>query len=112
VRLAHHQFRDPGGVYILAVALATGLVLLPGAPLNVIILGVQVLAGIMLPSAIVFLNLLLNGKQVLNGPHGSQFLNKPWNNFVNWVIIIALFAMSGLLAAQVLLPQFFPSSGS
>jgi Mn2+/Fe2+ NRAMP family transporter len=105
------SFRDAPGfysIYILAVALAAGLVLLPGAPLNVIILGVQVLAGIMLPSAIVFLNLLLNDKQVLSGPHGSQFLNKPWNNVVNWVIITVLFVMSGLLAAQVLLPSYFP----
>ena len=97
-------------VYILAVALAASMVLIPGAPLNVVILGVQVLAGIMLPSAIVFLNLLLNDKQVLSGPHGDKFLNKPWNNLVNWVIIIALFVMSALLTAQVLLPSYFPSS--
>lgn len=105
------RFSDaPGfyGVYTAAIALAIGLVLIPGAPLNVIILGVQVLAGIMLPSAIVFLNLLLNDKQVLSGPRGSRFLNKPWNNVVNWTIIIALFVMSGLLAAQVLLPTYFP----
>jgi Mn2+/Fe2+ NRAMP family transporter len=98
------------GVYIVAVACAIGVVLIPNAPLNVVILGVQVLAGIMLPSAIVFLNLLLNDKQVLSEPRGSQFLNRPWNNVVNWVIIIALFIMSGLLAAQVLLPGYFPSS--
>jgi Mn2+/Fe2+ NRAMP family transporter len=107
------KFKDAPGfyaVYIGAVMLAVGVVLIPGAPLNVVILGVQVLAGIMLPSAIVFLNLLLNDKQVLRGPHGSQFLNKPWNNVVNWVIIIALFVMSGLLAVQVLLPDFFPAS--
>ena len=99
-------------VYIVAIALAAGLVLLPGAPLNVIILGVQVLAGIMLPSAIVFLNLLLNDRQVLTGPHGSHFLNKAWNNVVNWVIITILFVMSGLLAAQVLLPGYFPTGAS
>lgn len=98
------------GVYIAAITLAIVLVLIPGAPLNVIILGVQVLAGIMLPSAIVFLNLLLNDKEVLSGPHGRQFLNKRWNNVVNWTIIVALFIMSGLLAAQVLLPDYFPSS--
>jgi hypothetical protein len=56
------------------------------------------------------LNLLLNGKEVLSGPRGSKFLNKPWNNVVNWTIIIALFVMSGLLTAQVPLPQCFPAS--
>ncbi len=50
------------GFYIAAVAAAAGIVLIPRAPLQLIILGVQVLAGIMLPSAIIFLNLLLNDK--------------------------------------------------
>jgi Mn2+/Fe2+ NRAMP family transporter len=45
------KFKDAPGfyiIYIIAVALAVGVVLIPGAPLNVVILGVQVLAGIML----------------------------------------------------------------
>ncbi len=70
------KFKDAPGFYAVyrgAVMLAVGVVLIPGASLNVIILGVQALAGIMLPSAIVFLNLLLNDKQVLRGLHGSQF---------------------------------------
>ena len=45
--------------YIACVGLAAAIVLIPGAPLQLIILGVQVLAGIMLPSAIIFLQLLL-----------------------------------------------------
>ena len=86
--------------------LAAGLVLIPRAPLQLIILGVQVLAGIMLPSAIIFLQLLLNDKELL----GEQYANKPWNNWVNWTIIIVLFALSLILAAQVVAPNLFPSS--
>jgi Natural resistance-associated macrophage protein len=41
--------------YVVCVGLAAPIVLIPGAPLELIILGVQVLAGIMLPSAIIFL---------------------------------------------------------
>ena len=92
------------GMYLLSVAAAAGLVLIPRAPLQLIILSVQVLAGIMLPSAIVFLQLLLNDKEML----GAEFANKPWNNVVNWTIIIVLFALSLVLAAQVMAPQFFP----
>jgi hypothetical protein len=58
------------------IAAAAGIVLIPRAPLQLIILGVQVLAGVILPSAIIFLQLLLNDKEVL----GDQFANKPWNN--------------------------------
>ena len=92
--------------YVACVALAAGLVLIPRAPLQLIILGVQVLAGIMLPSAIIFLQLLLNDKELL----GEQYVNKTWNNWVNWTIIIVLFALSLILAAQVVAPNLFPSS--
>lgn len=78
--------------------------LIPRAPLQLIILSVQVLAGIMLPSAIIFLQLLLNDKQLL----GEEFVNKRWNNIVNWTIIIVLFALSLILAAQVVAPNLFP----
>jgi hypothetical protein len=36
-------------------------------------------------------------------------VNRPWNNSINWTIIIVLFALSLLLAAQVILPNLFPS---
>jgi Mn2+/Fe2+ NRAMP family transporter len=91
-------------VYVLCVAAAAGLVLIPRAPLQLIILGVQVLAGVMLPSAIIFLQLLLNDKELL-GEHA----NKPWNNWVNWTIIVVLFALSLILAAQVAAPKLFPA---
>ena len=91
--------------YALFVLAAAGIVLIPQAPLQLIILGVQVLAGIMLPSAIIFLQLLLNDKELL----GKQFVNKPWNNWVNWTIILLLFALSIVLALQVLFPHLFPS---
>jgi Mn2+/Fe2+ NRAMP family transporter len=93
-------------VYAAGVALAAAIVLIPGAPLQLIIIGVQVLAGIMLPSAIIFLQLLLNDKEVL----GGEYANKPWNNWVNWSIILTLFVLSLILAAQVIAPRLFPGS--
>jgi Mn2+/Fe2+ NRAMP family transporter len=92
--------------YVVCVGLAAAIVLIPRAPLQLIILSVQVLAGIMLPSAIIFLQLLLNDKEVL----GEQYVNKPWNNYVNWTIIIVLFTLSLILAAQVVAPNLFPQT--
>ncbi len=94
------------GVYAICVMAAAGIVLIPRAPLQLIILSVQVLAGLMLPSAIVFLQLLLNDKEVL----GDRFTNRPWNNLVNWSIVILLFVLSVLLAAQVAFPHLFPNA--
>lgn len=91
--------------YAVCVAAAAGLTLIPGAPLQTIILSVQVLAGIMLPPAIVFLQLLLNDHEML----GARFANRTWNNWVNWTVITVLFALSLVLAVQVLLPGVFPA---
>ena len=88
------------GIYALSVLAAAGLVLIPRAPLQLIILSVQVLAGLMLPSAIVFLQLLLNDREML----GDRFVNKRWNNIVNWSIVVLLFVLSLLLAVQVAAP--------
>ena len=88
--------------YAVCTAAAAGLTLIPGAPLQDIILWVQVLAGIMLPAAIVFLQLLLNDHAML----GARFVNRPWNNVVNWLVIVVLFCLSFLLAARALLPAW------
>ncbi len=88
--------------YAVCTGAAAGLTLIPGAPLQAIILWVQVLAGIMLPAAIVFLQLLLNDHEML----GARFVNRPWNNLVNWVVIALLFGLSFVLAARALLPAW------
>jgi Mn2+/Fe2+ NRAMP family transporter len=105
------KFREAPGFYLTyigATVAAASVVLIPRAPLQVIIIGVQVLAGVMLPSALVFLQILLNDKELL----GEQFVNRPWNNRINWVIIALMFALSAVLAAQVLLPGLFPASAA
>lgn len=89
-------------VYAVGVLLAAAIVLIPDAPLQTIIVSVQVLAGLILPSAIVFLQLLLNDKEIL-----GEYVNKPWNNWINWTVIVILFALSFTLAVQVILPGVF-----
>jgi NRAMP (natural resistance-associated macrophage protein)-like metal ion transporter len=74
------------------VVLAAGIVLIPGAPLGVITVAVQALAGILLPSATVFLLLLCNDREVL-GP----WVNRMWLNAVAFVIVSILFMMSLIL---------------
>jgi Mn2+/Fe2+ NRAMP family transporter len=103
LQLPFKQARGFYFTYVASVALAAAIVLIPRVPLQLIILGVQVLAGIMLPSAIIFLELLLNDKELL-----GDYVNKRWNNIVNWTIIIVLFALSLILAAQVVAPNLFP----
>ena len=106
----HKKVREAPGfyaTYIACVGAAAAIVLLPHVPLQLVIISVQVFAGLILPSAIIFLQLLLNDRELL----GDRWVNKPWNNYINWTIIVVLFALSLLLAAQVMLPNLF-NSGS
>jgi Mn2+/Fe2+ NRAMP family transporter len=89
--------------YIACVGAAAVIVLIPHLPLQLVIISVQVFAGLILPSAIIFLQLLLNDRELL----GDRWVNRPWNNYINWTIIVVLFALSLLLAVQVILPNLF-----
>jgi NRAMP (natural resistance-associated macrophage protein)-like metal ion transporter len=96
----HRSFRDAKffyGVFSAMVVLAAGIVIIPGAPLGVITTGVQALAGVLLPSATVFLLLLCNDRDVL-GP----WVNRPWLNVVAGVIISVLLMMSLVLMITTL----------
>ncbi len=88
------------GSFALLVAVSAGLVLIPGAPLGLITEGVQALAGVLLPSAIVFLLLLCNDRDVL-GP----WVNRPWLNAVSSVIVAVLVVLSVVLMVTTLFPS-------
>jgi Mn2+/Fe2+ NRAMP family transporter len=99
----HRGFSDAKQFYFsytAMVALAAGIVLIPGAPLGLITTAVQALAGLLLPSASVFLLLLCNDREVL-GP----WVNRPWLNWVAGLIVGILLLLSGILMATTLFPH-------
>jgi Mn2+/Fe2+ NRAMP family transporter len=98
----HHGFgkaRLFHGSYAAMVTLAAVIVLTPGAPPGTITTAVQALAGVLLPSATVFLLLLCNDKAVL-GP----WTNPTWLNALASAIIGVLVILSAILTATVLFP--------
>ncbi|MGH9096041.1 MAG: divalent metal cation transporter, partial [Acidimicrobiales bacterium] len=99
----HRGFREAKPFYLSytgMVVVAAGIVLIPKAPLGLITTSVQALAGLLLPSAAVFLLLLCNDREVL-GP----WVNPKWLNAVASVIIGILLILSGTLMATTLFPH-------
>jgi len=86
--------------YTVMVVLAAAITLLPGAPLGLITTSVQALAGLLLPSASVFLLLLCNDPQVL-GP----WVNPRWLNLLAASIVAVLLLLSAILMATTLFPD-------
>jgi NRAMP (natural resistance-associated macrophage protein)-like metal ion transporter len=99
----HRSWRDAKlfyGLFSGLIAAAAVIVLIPGAPLGVITEAVQALAGVLLPSASVFLLLLCNDREVL-GP----WRNPPWLNVLASVIVATLVLLSLILMATTVFPN-------
>jgi NRAMP (natural resistance-associated macrophage protein)-like metal ion transporter len=90
------------GAYFVMLLSAGAVVLIPGAPLVTITMFVQVVAVTLLPSALVFLLLLLNDKPLM-----GEHVNTPAQNIANWAIVIVVAIMSTLLGVQTLFPELF-----
>jgi Mn2+/Fe2+ NRAMP family transporter len=96
----HRTFKEAKPFYASYSAMivaAAAIVLIPRAPLGLITVAVQALAGILLPSASVFLLLLCNDREVL-GP----WMNPRWLNVLASFIIGVLLVLSGTLVVTTL----------
>jgi Mn2+/Fe2+ NRAMP family transporter len=85
--------------YAALIGLSATVVLIPGAPLGLITQGVQALAGVLLPSATVFLVLLCNDKAVL-GPWVNTLRQNIVAGGIVWVLV--------LLSLSLTAATFFP----
>jgi Mn2+/Fe2+ NRAMP family transporter len=88
--------------YFAMLLSAGAVVLIPGAPLVLITLFVQVIAVTLLPAALVFLILLLNDKKTM-----GKYANTVWQNVVCGFIVVVIVILSTLYGVSVLFPNLF-----
>ena len=86
--------------YIFVLVLAGTVVLIPGAPLVLITLFVQVIAVTLLPAALVFLILLLNDKETM-----GEYRNTVFQNIANVGITAMIILVSTLYGISALFPN-------
>lgn len=99
----HRKLHEAKAFYAVFTGILIGsavIVLIPGSPLGLITVGVQVLAGVLLPSATLFLLLLCNDREVL-GP----WVNGPGMNLFTVGVIAVLVVLSLVLTSAVLFPE-------
>ena len=99
----HRKVHEAKAFYGIFIAILLGsaiIVVIPGSPLGLLTVGVQVLAGVLLPSATVFLLLLCNDRHVL-GP----WVNGVGRNLFTAAVIAVLVILSLVLTAAVLFPN-------
>ncbi|MCX6001398.1 MAG: divalent metal cation transporter, partial [Chloroflexi bacterium] len=88
--------------YFITLLGAGAVVMIPGAPLVLITLFVQVIAVTLLPAALVFLILLLNDRNLM-----GKYTNTSWQNFWSFTIVILIIILSTLYAISALFPELF-----
>ncbi len=96
----HRGVKGAKGFYAIyggLILAAAAVVLIPGSPRGLLTEGVQALAGVLLPSAAVYLLLLCNDREVL-GP----WVNGRRTNLFTGTVVAVLVALSVILTASVL----------
>jgi Mn2+/Fe2+ NRAMP family transporter len=78
------------------------VVLIPGAPLIMITLFVQVIAVTLLPAALVFLILLLNDEKTM-----GKLKNNLVQNIISVTIVVGIIILSTLYAVSAIFPNLF-----
>jgi Mn2+/Fe2+ NRAMP family transporter len=88
--------------YFFGLVTAGAVVLIPGAPLVLITLFVQVIAVTLLPAALVFLIILLNNEEIM-----GKYKNTLFDNIANITIVVCIIAVSTLYGISTLFPTLF-----
>lgn len=88
------------GLFTALVFIGAGVALIPGVPVIKLLLGIQVLNGILLPIILVFIMILANDKRLADGMRNTRTYNiLGWTTVT--VITIAVILMLGLQAWQM-----------
>jgi Mn2+/Fe2+ NRAMP family transporter len=93
-------------VLCLCAAAAAGIVLIPGLPLVFVVLVVNVVAVLAMPPALVFLYLLVNDKEIMEGVPSPR-----WANTLALIVVLLLTAAGVLYGLSVVAPQLFAWMG-
>jgi NRAMP (natural resistance-associated macrophage protein)-like metal ion transporter len=78
--------------YTLLLAVGAGVVLIPNFPLIKVIIGSQVLNGILLPVVLIFMLRLVNRPELM-----GTYTNSRWFNVVAWLTVIIVICLSAVL---------------
>ncbi|WP_034608642.1 Nramp family divalent metal transporter [Desulfovibrio aminophilus] len=88
-------------LFTLSIVLGAGAILLPGAPLILVMYLSQVVNGMVLPFILVFMLLLVNDRRLM-----GEAVNGPVFNAVAWITVAVMIALTLLLTLDTISPGF------
>jgi NRAMP (natural resistance-associated macrophage protein)-like metal ion transporter len=88
-------------IYTALIVVSSLLVLIPNAPLVLLMVLSSVLNGILLPFVIVFALSLINNKKIM-----GDFTNSKKHNYVSWATVVTLIVLTAALLFMTIMPKF------
>jgi NRAMP (natural resistance-associated macrophage protein)-like metal ion transporter len=86
-------------IYTALIVISALLILIPGAPLILLMILSSLLNGILLPFVLVFAILLINNKKIM-----GDFVNSKGHNYVSWATVVILIALTAALLVMTIAP--------
>jgi len=87
-------------IYTLTIALAAAVILVPGAPLILLMVLSAVVNGLLLPFVLIYALLLVNNKKLM-----GDYVNPKSYNYISWGTVIAITLLTGFLIVTTIFPS-------
>lgn len=87
-------------IYTLTIALASLVVLIPGAPLVFLMVLSAVINGLLLPFVLVYALLLVNNKKLM-----GEYTNPKSYNYISWSTIAVIICLTVFFVVTIIMPE-------
>lgn len=87
-------------IYTALIVVSSLLVLIPGAPLVLLMILSSVLNGILLPFVLIFALALINNEKIM-----GEFINSRGYNYISWATVVVLITLTVILLVMTVVPK-------
>ncbi|MBI5075086.1 MAG: Nramp family divalent metal transporter [Nitrospirae bacterium] len=86
-------------IYTMTIALASLVILIPGAPLVFLMVLSAVINGLLLPFVLVFALLLVNNRKLM-----GEYTNSRTYNYISWATVVTIIILTSFLVVTTFIP--------
>jgi len=86
-------------IYTMTIALASLVILVPGAPLVFLMVLSAVINGLLLPFVLVFALLLVNNRKLM-----GEYTNSRTYNYISWATVVTIIILTSFLVVTTFIP--------
>ena len=86
-------------IYTMTIALASLVIMIPGAPLVLLMVLSSVINGLLLPFVLVYALLLVNNRKLM-----GEYTNSRTFNYISWATVITIIVLTSFLVVTTFMP--------